>query len=1513
MPLINRIEVSNFMNSRREDPWRPDWAFQIFDLKGENTAINMPNGRGKSTIVHALLAMLAYDKGLNELRLRHFAPQSTGHLSHVRIETYIVVDDYSPLDLVVQAGGDVGGYPMVFGVYGNSGESGSHKLYAYRGTLEDCPVGRKEGNRVTLIGNDAFREKLSVMPGRFPATQRDDTRVNWRDYVAGIFDMPSIEQQLVYQKAKGAEGSSGYFDVNPPRGHSFSETVFYERLAPELLADMMANVEGFADERGIEDTIHQKVQGIIKAKVRTAKTEGELDKTRHILEELERVKGKSDAVIEAQADADKKLSAFSLQYAALKTLVVDDPVPGIPRMPTEEAPLLACAVILQGGNWYLPDRVFEALTGEKPSAINQRASGHKIVTELAEKSQFIDFYRDEKLRELRWTPCQLYSAESARAILAKATAFSAPYTQETAIQAIDEAFAWVYDQGDTNLARLERRELKAKQAAITAKQKGLADQRDALQAESNALKSEQQQIGEQQAEFRRMSESGLFSESELSAPAGTGSKVQDEFLKADDALIKHRRQVAENKSVYGDWQAFVSEHGEEADPSELVGMLGQIKDDTERALEDNGGESANAKRALAEAKKDFGEKSKRLDALTKTSERVSELRPRALVFNGRFGDVEPDGLARQVKEDLDKAEKRQAAIDRERGGMADALAALQSFRVGNGADTNPKTWLDARNHERDSLVAGMSTLQESIKDLEARRKALDEAVVAPGKIAREVLELAGDDAQPLHAAIEGMGLPQDRKERVLSMFSALLFSPVYADASRAAEVAATLAAKGVESPVLVFSELAEFCRNADIAYDGSVARTWLVGVKTRPVACLLDPTLVEREKKWLDGQVDGARGALAAMRCRFEELDPEGAEASMARKAWEAISKGYPAQNMALLEEFEAIGDQLPYWRDRASDEAIDSILAAIDYRRILGGITEVMLTEELAMAEEAARFANRQLEQCEGAADKLSRERENLYASCAEARVKAETLIPKLKRIKSFIEEGGPVFMMAAVAKEQELAQGKKDAETRKSFRFGLAESFVKSGSKRPQEIEQRLATIGPELKAIMEERLPAEGRKLNDIGDRLPELEGWISEIDNFVRELRKKYRDMASTDCKPVMVGPGRLASHPLTEAAIDVRRAGSVKDTITALRLLRDPLAEIEAATLKHDVDNSKKAWLVTRQNLSAEIDRVKGDSNLSLNEQMRIGLERAKEDAIELARMIEATTENYNKSFAANETARQHLEEEWNSIGSWLENFTRRLPSNFDAMRSVFRPVKDSVSGEIISAGFDIEARIADMNDVRAVLTGIVEKVEKGEKNREAFGEDENLRFRHDRSMRKDIREEFYRNVIIDPKIRVCIPSISRKPLMLEKNMLSSGQGVAMTLLWIVKMADYVTERELRRQNVSNSQRNRARSMRTQFVIIDGAFSHLSDKRLITDALDGVRKTRGKFQLVITGHDANYKNDYAYFPTYIAAREMGGNLMYADSETRRLVAPEEVGSHNGAMELASWHKLGEKPA
>lgn len=1504
MPLINRIEISNFMNSRREDPWRPDWTYQQFDLKGENSAINIPNGKGKSTISIALLGMLTHDKSLAEVRRKHFAPLSTGHFSHIRMETYIWTDDDSPNDLIAQAGGDFGGYPMVFGIYGNAGESGNHRFYSYRGELKDCPIGRKEGNRVTLVSNNVFRDKLETMPGRFPTNQKEDTRSNWRDHVSGVFDMASIEQQLIYQKAKGAEGGGGYFDVKSPPG-KYAESVFYERLAPELLVDMMGNIEEYAGEHGIEDTIHEKVQGIISAKIRTAKTAEELRLTRHVLDELERIRVKAETVARTKDEHDMTLAEFSVEYAALKELVIDNPIPGIPRQPDDDAPTLTKAMVMQSGQWFLPDSAFEIFTGDQAGHINERKNTNHIDTITAVKTQVID-YADDRSKAKGPAP-QLYNLNASLSLLSVTTNFKNGYTRETATQTVENAFAWVEANGDTNPARIEKRELKQKTEEAESRWQTLKNNRDALQTEKETLKAEQQQIGEQQAEFRRMSKSTLFTEEELASPAETGRKVKDAVGEADTAISGHLIKVTANKEIFADWNKFVVDYGSDADPSEIAAILETNEAEAEKSLNTNLGALREAKGKSQSLKQDAERKNKHLAALTENTGKLDALRPLLAMFSTRFGDIEPIGLEQTVKGNLRKAEARSNAIDIERAKMKDTLSALDAFRGFPGSSVAPKEWLDVRAEERTILTNEIQVLKGEVKDVRARRADLNNAAVARGKVAREVFDLVGADSEPLHDAVEKMGLPDDRKAQILSLFSLLLFSPVYASAERASEAAQKLVEHDLESPVFLANELEIFCRSADISYDGRIAHTWLVGIRTRPVDCLLDHTLVEREKAVLDEKIGEFEQQLAIKENRFVVLNPESDEAIIARKANEAIDKEHPQKDAALNDELDAIKIKLPRLSDEASDDAVASIRAIIEFRALLNGETEEALAIALATSESASHQATILLTENEEMASKLDIVREQLQTTFSDARV-AATAAPQLRKIKNFVDASGPAFMTRAPLIQRNLEDTKRTADARSKFRFDLAEIFVKDGDLRPRAIESRLQEIEPEMENVVKTLLPAAEIECKKFGERLPKLEEYIIGIDNLVIEFRKKYREMAKSAGVPIQVSRDRLSSHPLVEAATQLSLTSNADELIDAIIAMREPLADIEASDLKNAVEKTEQIWKAARGTLGQEIERVKNDRNIALNEQMRIGLENTKDDIQELVRMILVTKDNHDKSKAANETASRHLDEEWEGISAWLENFTRRLPSNFDAMKSAFKPVKDLVSGEIISAGFEIEARLADMKDVRAVLSNIVETVEKRERSREGFGDDEYLQAISDKSMRKQIRDEFYKNVLAEPKIRVCIPSISHKFLMLDRDMVSSGQGIAMTLLWIVKMADYVTERESSRQNVSSAARRKARSNRTQFVIIDGAFSHLSDRSLIKDALDGVSKTRGKFQLIITGHDPNYKNDYTYFPSYISAREIGGNMMYADSETRRIVSPEDTGSRIGVMELAAWHKL-----
>uniref|UniRef100_E6QVM8 Uncharacterized protein n=1 Tax=mine drainage metagenome TaxID=410659 RepID=E6QVM8_9ZZZZ len=312
-------------------------------------------------------------------------------------------------------------------------------------------------------------------------------------------------------------------------------------------------------------------------------------------------------------------------------------------------------------------------------------------------------------------------------------------------------------------------------------------------------------------------------------------------------------------------------------------------------------------------------------------------------------------------------------------------------------------------------------------------------------------------------------------------------------------------------------------------------------------------------------------------------------------------------------------------------------------------------------------------------------------------------------------------------------------------------------------------------------------------------------------------------------------------------------------------------------------------------------------DLDMTEHVRLELVRAKDNIAIADHLHKVATLNYEKNIAANATAKAYLDDEWANIGKWLKAFTQRLPDNLRTMKEVFGPVRDKATGEYLSAGFEIEARLAEQDDIRTILDDVVKMVEKFESTRHAV---ENVSLdigkQAVKSVRAEIRNTFYQKVILNPRIRVYMPSISRQPLSLEKDMVSTGQGVAMTLLWVVKMADYVTEREMRRVTTNRAQQKHLHP--TQFAIMDGAFSSLSNKGLIQDALDCIKRTRGRFQLIITGHDENYQNNFEYFPTLVEAREISGQFMYADSQTRRILQPSEVGSHYGSMGVMNLRVL-----
>lgn len=1502
MPLIQRIEISNFLNSGRIEPWRPDWPHQVFNLNAENTAMNIPNGKGKSSLILSILSMLTGNmRPLNNIRNRHYSPRRTGRYTHIRLEVLVTLPGEGSNDLVSMAGGDLAGSPMVFGLFGNSGENERVSFYAYRGKLEDCKIANVHEMRHDLVTDKDFLESLNACAG----VLRDPSQREWLAYLDDHFDLSNLRQQFVYQMARGAEGDSNYFEARIP-GKSYAASIFYERLAPELLSEVMGQL-GEDDERGIEDTIHEKVSKIIVAKRNTAKKAEELERAEGTLKELETALQIVQSLVNVEDEYKIHRAEFATEVAAVKNVLIDAPILGVPVNPPEHIPL-ASTMVMQSpeGNWYLPDRAMAGFTGEEVRAVNQRARDRNGISLTQENySQVIDFTCDLKVSARKKGHAnQLYSRDSAIALLNVTAKFTHDWSRDKAINAVTQAFDWVELNADTNPARKLDQQISQEIEKSSTHRKDLSQKITNYVSERDELRKEQQTIGEQQSEYRKMVDSGLFTEAELLNPAQTNSIVEAEYSSADTDLNLHKDKIRDLKNVYAHYKTFITQHGNTINPKEYAEILihdAQVAKDAEKEIDVQLKEARLNRQPLKTALIN-AEKAQSLSNNKHT--KYIELSPNLKIYNRLFGDKPATGLEAVVKDALKEAKDRRHQIEVALSSMERSLSSLARFRALNG-DADPASWITTRLKEWEAVGIEISKLQELKVDAELRRADLDKTVVAPGHVAREALVAAGGMPRPLHAVIDEMGLSAARKEAVLTLFSALLHAPVYRTLSEAAEAASKLADKEIESPVFVREELASFCQaEAEIPIENSIAHTWLVGVRTRPVDCLLDPSLVEREKVQLDARIRLLVEQIEQSNKHRDLLAADHPDAADAPAAAQAVSDGLEPKHAALLIERSHIDTQLPRLKDQASEEAVNAIRAKIEFSRSFSdNDNEENLSAESNAAKTLFKDAESVHNENEVTIESLELKRDNLVTSRANAEQQAKQ-VPGLESLQAFMDHqtDNPTFMQSAESTEEALTQKLRNATKRKNFRFELAESFVKSGDDRPRWIENRIKAINSEIVEIQDRLLPQLDKDIESLHNRGLDIKTKTGMIDSLVQTLYRKYREfLTEDDLIQNLERDGTIINHPILDLADAIREEVDVHEQVARLIDLVEDIDVVDASALSKKMRESRQKYLSAKNALANHIDIMLVKPNLDLSEHVRIELQRSKEDVSIIQHIYGVTKTNYEKNSAANATAQSYLDQEWGNIGGWLQKFTLRLPDNLRIMREIFAPERDKKTQAILRAGFDISAKIADKQDIQSTLNDIVQLVEKYENNSETIGQfAPGGKAKVVSNLRREIRNNFYQKVLLEPIIRVCMPSISQKPLPLEKDMVSTGQGVAMALLWIVKMASYVSERELARQTVSSAQLKRLKSNKTQFTIIDGAFSSLSNKELINDALNSVAKNRGNFQLIITGHDENYQNNFTYFPSLIVAREVNGKYMYADSNTRRLLPPNEVGSHYGAM-------------
>lgn len=1526
MPMINRIEVSNFMNVDRNEEWTPTWPHAIFELCGQNSVINLPNGKGKTTIISTVLAIVAgNNKKIAEIRSIHFAPKKTGHYTHIRIQVIIDTDQGSAIDLF---SGLPQGEQMVFGVYGRSGESESYTLYAYQGTFEDCPVhlnrSTEKIGRLALVSDGDFTERLQGMSNKFPASAREKTREAWRNYMSKWFDMVSIEQQLNYQQNAGGEGSSTYFEVKPRANMLYSAAVFYEHLAPQLLTNVMGDY-GEEDERGIEDTIHEKARKVVHAKIQSEQRRKQLEQTERVLNEMSRLGADATLISQSEAELREASAAFATEIAALHTIVIDKPIPGIPRKPSTDVPNVANYLVLHDGEPLLPDRAFEIFTGEEAKVTNQRAARNDIKPEEVQKTQLIEIACDHgELHTSRkqggGPSSKFYNYDAAISLLSATENFLPEWDKTIALQAVEKAFEWAKAEADTNPARLLRRRIQGELKNLVSEQTSLLDRLSELIRESVDLREEQKYVGENLAEYQRMSNSGLFSEAELAEPQKTGEAAANALNEAKKARDEHLKAVSRHENIFKQWQKFIDEYGHDSDPGQVLLSVEQAKDEAKKEVDRLGkqitvkaSERQNLHVTISAARETFQLLDKRYNQALKTKPSLDR-------FRELFPDVKsPEGLDSVVVKDRDQARKEKTSKEKQLTQLADSLEDLNEFRRRMGADRDPAAWIKQRAHGRDRLIVKIKEIEDERSNEQITLENLNKFAIAPNQFIRKALTFISLPFVPLFQFIEDLGLAVDRKKDVLTLFSSLLHAPVLPDADQAAVAAHDLAEKQYDLPVFIGENLSRFCCSGEITLNGpDMAQNLFVGVSTMAVKCLLDPSLLEQQKEQKHLSVQRSDRRLKLLAKAQKRLSPETQLANLAARAQNAIDKNVEQLSAEMALQVKAIDEQLVVLESRASDDALAAIRGAQQHLRALNGES----FDRLAECRGASEAELKQLDEKENAFETdLSSLQGNLSkANTIHGNLKEKfgRLEPIITQIQDFLAdtEHGPAFMVSSEDRLRQLEDAASKADLKCQYRFELAQAFVSAGENRHIEIEQRLTTVRDEQQKLDEQK-DVLNKKIETLRENSNTHTTDILRIDSVARKLIKLFKkhgredksEAIPTDRHNIVTTVSYIweSYRENPESANTIRRIGKLDDDIESWE---DKFSED-----KQNVERKQNAVNSSRESFDKELSRIVGDTSLVISEHVRILLRQSASDPQQIHALLDVMRTEYEKDRVANQTAKQLLENEWEGMSGWLSEFTRRLPIHLKLMKKVFAPQRDALTRAVTHAGFEIGGEAADIDDIKAIMGDIIKDVEDFETHQSRSTQDAKKEYWKD--FRKDIKSKFYQRIIPSPHIKVCIPSISEKALMMEKKMVSSGQGVAMTLLWIVKLADFVADRERQRKTIGGSQYassayiKRARSMDTQFVFIDGAFSHLSDKSLIEDALKGISKTNGRFQLIVTGHDPdyNFKHNYTYFPTLITGRMISnGRFMYVENE--KPIEPIEAGSNYGAMHLMSVHKIEE---
>ena len=1034
--------------------------------------------------------------------------------------------------------------------------------------------------------------------------------------------------------------------------------------------------------------------------------------------------------------------------------------------------------------------------------------------------------------------------------------------------------------------------------------------------------------------------------------------ISEQDRKAKETLREARKTYDQLSQQLSSKNSSLSSFNEQRQTlSKLAEFLPKFREIFGDALPDE----VNPYKSLQEVNKLLQDKIEELEKANRRKLEIDELLPRVEVFQKIFGLVDPSSL-NPVKDLTDQ----NAKIAAERQIIAEHqlyMEGLNQFR---------ETYLDQTPDEiLKKITAVLNILGnekikniEKIDELNCEYADLEHYAIADDRVYAKALEALYTEGVPfkrLHETFSSV-VSDDRRQQLLTLFSAALSAPVVASIEDADKATKILETTRLTVPVFLKPILSEFALQGDIKHCDLMVYTFLVGRRTRQVEILLNPVLIDEEKQRIQADIEilGLRNEqidsemkLKSVESKLPELaasainrdseniviqakirldrisldlqDFELRASDEARKAIDAakhyIGAGGEMRHHELIEitipklvsEKNSLDERIEGLNVQVTEEATRALLAAKDYEKNGGDAELSRLNQEINILDVEIQFLQGQLKEInptfikalEDKSEKFATELENLNKTYFTDKLQLEEAI-------RFENNGHVVFMDVEPLTREKLANDLKIAQSRlQNIDFNRANSYIQLTKAEQRNLADQIATAEGNRNQA-DSCIKIAQKSIDLLSTQIAELEPFIEALHDMVAMIRTQHAKIAGFgdeirhNFQDGAVHPEILGYAETIRLACIGERTKTTQEVYGAIANMKVSIEELSIDT-KHLISLDK-----ARQKARTEFEQRRGEfCDKARNGEIK-GLHNLEVEQIETANTLEELNaihklkDKIDAQIREREANLQKLREVMESnkaatIDS-LARFARQAKMNLDIL--------DKVMKRKPTARFIVKAEIASEERIRHIIEALIAEIEDRESAvRERSGATLNVDIeQRNKSYKEMIHSQIYRNIFINPQVSFIHTAIrdGETPLTEPGSKLSTGQHTALAMMWLVRQAEYAQNRVAQMYGTKKEQRAAIKGSQ-RIMFFDGLFSNLSNESYINAAFHGLKDVGDNFQLIGLIHNPHYVNNKDIFPAHLVGKR---KLAKTSNTERVFVAVEPWQEDNGMIVYTSAYKHNE---